>query len=181
MTAIIYANKTRENPVEVIVDAKFFPVLNKYTWSLTKDGYVATMFKCEHMANLNRSRGKVLMHQMVMTLNHNLQDVCLCDASYVILGLHIDHKDNNKLNNCISNLQYLTDSRNNSKAGDRSGHSSQYNGVHWNKTKKKWQACYWFISKTIHIGYFDSEIAAAKAVDKAFIELGLDRMLNFPS
>jgi len=58
---------------------------------------------------------------------------------------------------------------------------SKYKGVHWHKLHKKWAARITFERKQIHLGYFLSEIEAAKAYDRAAIKYhGEFAYLNFP-
>jgi hypothetical protein len=75
-------------------------------------------------------------------------------------GLIVDHIDNNKLNNKLSNIQLITHRENNSK--DRVG-TSKYAGVSWSKTSNKWNAKISINKELKHLGYFDCELAAAKA------------------
>lgn len=72
----------------------------------------------------------------------------------------VDHKDNDRTNNCKHNLQLITHRENSSK--DAIG-TSQYTGVSWNKEKRKWRSYIQVKSIRKHLGYFDTEIEAAKA------------------
>lgn len=59
--------------------------------------------------------------------------------------------------------------------------SSMYRGVSWYKAGKKWKATIGVRKTLIHIGYFESEIDAALAYDKAAREAyGDSALLNFP-
>jgi hypothetical protein len=127
------------------------------------------------------------MHQVVMLLSHEINDLCYCDTSYAqritgILPLNIDHINNNKLDNRLSNLSYESAAYNNSKKGSRAGNASKYIGV--GPVGKKYRAYYDINGKTVHIGLFENtpagEIEAAEAHDHVCRMLGLDRMLNFP-
>lgn len=165
--------------VYVLVDTRFYATLNRYTWSLNNYGYAQTNFKCEHIDNRS-GYSTVQLHQMVLTLSHELPDVCLCDTSYLLFRpkVEINHKNANKLDCRLENLEYETKAMNSSLKGDRSGHSSRYNGV--NKMCKRWVARYRQDGTLVHIGCYDTEIEAARAHDSKVRELGLDRMINFP-
>ena len=53
--------------------------------------------------------------------------------------------------------------------------SSRFWGVSWNRNDKKWKASYYDAhGKKRHIGYFDDEEEAARAVDKAIRDAGLE-------
>lgn len=75
--------------------------------------------------------------------------------------LVIDHIDNNKLNNSLSNLQLITNRENLSK--DKKNKTSKYTGVHWHKGNKKWQSSIRIKNKRIYLGVFDNEIDAHNA------------------
>ena len=77
-----------------------------------------------------------------------------------INGLVVDHIDNNKLNNRLSNLQIITNRKNLSK--DRIG-ASKYTGVYWHFRRDKWVAQILINKKRIHLGYFDCEHEAGKS------------------
>jgi len=57
--------------------------------------------------------------------------------------------------------------------------SSQYIGVTWSKYHKKWQSYMKINGKQITLGYFDSEVDAAKARDIAIKKHGLNVRFNF--
>lgn len=73
----------------------------------------------------------------------------------------VDHIDNNRLNNCVSNLQLTTQRHNLSK--DKKGGTSKYTGVCWDKLVKKWKSTIRYNGKIEHLGYFNDEIEASKA------------------
>jgi len=78
--------------------------------------------------------------------------------------LQVDHIDNNKLNNCIDNLQLLTNRENCSKGIIARGNTtSKYLGVGWNKNTKKWRAKILINGKQKHLGLFNSEQEASKS------------------
>ena len=80
----------------------------------------------------------------------------------------VDHIDNNKLNNHISNLQLITQRRNIIKSiSKRSGTSSKYLGVDWHKNAGLWRAQMNIKRKSTHLGYFENELDAANAYKEA--------------
>lgn len=55
-------------------------------------------------------------------------------------GMHIDHIDNNGLNNSISNLRIVTQSKNQRNKLLQKSNITGVNGVNWHKSAKQWQA-----------------------------------------
>ena len=72
----------------------------------------------------------------------------------------VDHIDNNKSNNTLTNLQIITPRENSSK--EKRG-ISKYTGVSWNKGVKKWHSYIQINGKRKHLGYFEYEIDAHNA------------------
>ena len=77
--------------------------------------------------------------------------------------MHVDHIDNNKLNNNLSNLQVISQRENNSKDKFRKGKTSKYTGVHWSQPVRKWKAQIYKNGKVKYLGLFDSEHEAFSA------------------
>lgn len=75
--------------------------------------------------------------------------------------LVIDHIDDNKLNNNVSNLQIVTPRENAYKT--QGNYSSKYKGVSWHKSSERWSARIRINGKIIHIGSFKSEEEASEA------------------
>jgi len=76
----------------------------------------------------------------------------------------IDHIDNNKLNNSVSNLQITTSRHNTSK--DRKGGTSRYVGVSWSKQDCKWRAEINIKGRNKFLGRFTCELEASEAYQK---------------
>lgn len=74
----------------------------------------------------------------------------------------VDHIDNNKDNNNLSNLQIINHRDNIYK--DLKNKSSKYIGV--SKSGNKWRSVISKKNKSIHIGYFNTELEASKAYHK---------------
>lgn len=93
----------------------------------------------------------------------------------------VDHIDRNGLNNCRYNLRNATRAENalNNRRGFNSP-TSKYKGVFYDKRRGKFRATIWVDGKKKHLGYFDNEIDAAKAYDKAAkLHRGEFAVLNF--
>ena len=76
----------------------------------------------------------------------------------------VDHIDNNKLNNNLSNLRLVSNRENTSKHNKVK--TSKYVGVCWSKKSKKWQSNIYTKGKTHQIGTFDNEEDAYEAYKK---------------
>lgn len=65
----------------------------------------------------------------------------------------VDHIDNNKTNNMVSNLQLITQRENSLK--DKPLPKSGYKGVVWSTSNNKWQVRPRLNGKKFFVGYFD--------------------------
>jgi hypothetical protein len=97
-----------------------------------------------------------LVHQLVAIafLNH-----IPCGKKLVV-----NHKDFNKLNNNINNLEIVSFRENTNKKHLKS--SSKYTGVCFYKKTNKWLSSIQIKGKSKHIGLFDNELEASKAYQK---------------
>mgnify|MGYP003648773144 CR=1 FL=1 len=80
----------------------------------------------------------------------------------------VDHIDENKANNNLSNLRLVTNRENLSR---RKCGSSKYVGVSWFNRDSKWVAGIKINGKRKHIGYFTNEIDASNAYQEALKNL----------
>ena len=135
------------------IDDEDFDRVSEYKWFAVKHNgnyYAATFFG--HW----RTRKMVKMHSFIME-NRD--------------GLLVDHKDRNSLNNQKSNLRYCTVSQNNKNRN--SWGASKYKGVsivHGKNKKDYWRAFIGVNSKSVYLGFFTTQEAAALAYNKAAIK-----------
>ena len=104
--------------------------------------------------------------------------------SHYIMGFDdndilIDHINNEKLDNRMSNLRKADFGLNNHNRQKPKNATSKYNGVSWSITNQKWHSKCNENNKTNFIGYFDNEIEAAIEYNNAVTKIyGNDARLN---
>jgi len=76
------------------------------------------------------------------------------------LKLVVNHKDSNKINNNVENLEIITN-RQNCSIEKTLKSSSKYPGVSWRKKEKKWYASIFIDNKIKYLGFFETEYEAA--------------------
>lgn len=117
--------------------------------SIMNKGYLVSNFR------INTSTNTMLRHQIVAIsfLGHEV-------SSRQIV---IDHKNNNRLDNRLINLQKTTQRNNSSKDQFRQKRYSKLTGVTWDKHRDKWVSRIRIKGKLIHLGSFVCEIEAGDA------------------
>jgi hypothetical protein len=151
-----------------IVDVDDYEKLADFKWFAVKYG---RCFYAERKGKSQTGKHKICnikMHRQIL----NPPD-----------GLYVDHINHNGLDNRKANLRIVTMVQNSWNARKQFGNfSSQYKGVTWSKTSRKWKAHIGFLGERIYIGCFDDEQSAARAYDAKAKELfGEFAYLNFPS
>ena len=81
--------------------------------------------------------------------------------------MQVDHINHATLDNRRQNLRPATQSQNMGNYRPQKGTSSQYKGVCWHKQYSKWVARIMVDGTKQHLGYFDSELEAAAAYNRA--------------
>ena len=87
---------------------------------------------------------------------------CIFILVHGYAGENTDHIDGDKLNNKIENLRASTAQQNNWNKSGLKNASSKYKGVSLRKDGK-WLSCISLNGKTVHLGLFKNERAAALA------------------
>ena len=95
-------------------------------------------------------------------------------------GLDVDHINNERSDNRPENLRMATVGENlRAKRKKKKGASSQYRGVWWCNTFRKWSASLSMNYKRRNLGYFNCEHEAAKAWNEATLGAGyLPEVMN---
>ena len=81
----------------------------------------------------------------------------------------INHKDGNKLNNNVNNLEIVSHRENSSTCyrKDRDKLTSSFVGVSWNNQYKKWLSQITINGESVYLGVFDNEVDASNAYQEA--------------
>ncbi|MEN6335765.1 MAG: HNH endonuclease, partial [Phycisphaerales bacterium] len=139
-----------------LVEAADLERVSKYRWYASRHG------RTTYAITLDCGT-EVAMHRMIMRPRR---------------GYVVHHLDHNGLNNRRDNLLVCTP-RQHMAARAPNGGASRFIGVY--RRGDKWEARIRCRGKVYYLGYFDDEIAAAKARDRKAYELhGKFAYLNFP-
>ena len=137
-----------------LVDDEDYELVNQYRWRINAYGYAETKVK----------KKSIYMHRLIM------------DAKK---GKEVDHINHDKLDNQKSNLRICTRQQNGHNQRPQKNGSSQYKGVSYLKTSKKWQAQITHNNEKIYIGVYKTESQAALAYNaKAKNLFGKFALLN---
>lgn len=152
---------------ECLIDDQDYANLSKYTWYISKQGYVYRNQSKEERKSSGNSNTK------------RLSRLLLCAKE----GEQVDHINGNKLDNRKSNLRIATHAQNQRNRPKFKRHASSiYKGVYWHNKKRIWRTSISYENKIIYIGEFKSELSAAMAYDIAAHDLfGEYAKLNFPT
>jgi hypothetical protein len=147
-----------------IVDPQDFYRFNIFNWCPKEDG---PNIYAVRLAGDPIKRVKVIsLHREIM--NHPVRRL-------------VDHKNCDGLDNRRANLRIATKSQNVCNRRKRTNTSSRFIGVYFRKCRGLWAACIWYRKKRVWLGYFESEIEAAKAYDRSALKYRKEfARLNFP-
>ena len=131
-----------------LVDDEDFEWLNQWKWCVKKEKDTCYAIRGQ------RQDGKIAqirMHREILKPS---------------IGMEVDHKDGNGLNNQRYNLRSATHAENIRNQKRRNG-TSKFKKVSWHKRNRNWQVKIGINGRRIHLGHFKSEWQAAKAYDDA--------------
>jgi len=133
-----------------IVDVEDFERLNQYKWHCTHYGYAQRAVYDK--TGKGRKQTGIYMHKLI------------CPATK---GMIVDHINRNCRDNRKANLRVATQKQNvwNRKFLRRGG-KTHYNGIRWDKNRKKWQVRLTINGRRESFGYYADETEAAKAYDR---------------
>lgn len=147
-----------------IVDDADFEVLSRFHWSVKSNGYTLYAYRVTR-PNEGRDGISVFMHREIM----HADDRQL-----------IDHIDRNGLNNTRANLRCCSPSENSMNRKTRKDNILHLKGVKFNRRSRKWSASIKVNGKVFSLGYFNNPDDAARAYDKAALNMhGEFACLNF--
>lgn len=139
-----------------IVDSEDYKWLSQFKWRAQKSGKRPDSFYAVRNVTIEKRRTTIQMHRQIM---HPPE------------GLEIDHKNNNGLDNRRCNLRFCTRSQNMANSRGHTRRFSSFKGVSFHKEYKKWRVRITHNGKNLHVGFFRSEVRAAKAYDDKAKEL----------
>jgi hypothetical protein len=144
---------------EATVDDRDYEELSKVNWCANYNNKL--FYAARISSRKDGNRHLIHMHRAIWEM-HN---------GPIPEGFEIDHINRNGLDNRLENLRLCTNSQNHANQYRRVPHSSVFKGVSWSKQRKQWHSRLGCQGKDIQIGFFDSEIEAARAYDAKAREL----------
>lgn len=147
------------------VDNENYEELSKHKWFARKKEN--TFYAVRNMSRKlnNGKQTMIFMHRVILDTPDRMET---------------DHKNHIGLDNRKDNLRICTSSQNQQNRKPYKNGTSKYRGVSWCKNNKKWTTHITLNCRNYNLGYFDTEIKAAKIYDQKAKELfGEFAYLNF--
>jgi hypothetical protein len=138
-----------------IVDDEDFEYLNQWKWHIKKSGN--NYYAIKHVKkSVGTPTKKILLHRFLLNVYNS--------------DLHIDHINNDSLDNRKINLRICTNSQNQMNRGKSCNNTSGYKGVTYHKRQNKFNAYITHNKKTVYLGSHLDPVDAAKAYNEAAIK-----------
>lgn len=133
-----------------LVDDSDYDFLMQWKWTANKERKTFTAYR---QSNQTTSRTFIYMHRLIMNMPKK--------------GIFVDHIDGDGLNNQRNNLRLCTNAENLMNRGANKNNTSGYKGVTFYRRLNKWHGQIMLNRKQLHLGYFTSKEAAARAYNEA--------------
>ena len=140
-------------------------------WNIKRERYMKDITRKGYACTKLSENGKAIWGKMHRLLIQHFKPE-EWDPSLVV-----NHKDHNRSNNNLNNLEMVSWSMNNSDQ-DKTNRSSRYQGVYYDKRRKRWICQVNQNKKRIFEKGFLTEKEAARARDNFIQENNLDLKLN---
>jgi hypothetical protein len=155
----IYNNRTKKYEMDAFVDADKFGVVSKFKWSLMRR---TRQVECIYLYN---AKTKQYLHTMLFGKAPS--------------GLVVDFIDRNTMNCRTSNIRFVKPNLSSHNNTARQVSSTGLKGAYYDQRKQKYYAQISILGKKIHLGQYETAIAAAKAYDIAALkQYGQDALTN---
>lgn len=141
-------NRQKQILAVAIVDDEDYEAVTAHRWFLYQGYARRQVSKGPKHARVVKT---ILMHRQIMGLVPGD-------------GLDVDHISRDRLDNRRVNLRVATRGENNQNTPARRNGTSAHRGVYWSKGHGKWGACARITGRTRHVGFFDDEHEAGRAV-----------------
>lgn len=137
-----------ESP-KILVDPEDEHFLTEYNWKLQKRSNrpTHTLYARAYSHMENGKQVNILLHRLIMNAPK---------------GVQVDHENHNGLDCHRSNLRLATQSQNQYNSLLRSDNTSDFKGVYWDESHKKWRARIQIEGHRVHLGSYTSKEEAVK-------------------